>query len=87
MKWIHSLLTGEPPTKYYTNCIKLLRFVYLAQTGGSLKRSLGMARRSLCKAQNLITIGINPYLAPSFTGGLNTAGYQVASNRSVLRLQ
>ena len=42
-----------------TNCIRLLRFLYLAQTtGGSLKRSLGMARCSLCKAQHLITIGI-----------------------------
>ena len=42
----------------YTNCVKLLRFVYLAPTGGSLKRSLGMARCSLCKAQHLITIGV-----------------------------
>ena len=46
----------------YTNCIKLLRFLYLAQMGGSLKRSLGMARCSLCKAQHLITIGINTAL-------------------------
>ena len=50
--------------RYYTNCIRLLRFVYLAQTTrGSLKRSLGMARCSLCKAQHLITIGLIPLCA------------------------
>jgi hypothetical protein len=50
----------------YTNCIKLLRFLYLAQMSGSLEHGaplelvegLGMARCSLCKAQLLITIGI-----------------------------
>jgi hypothetical protein len=45
-------------TAFNTNCVKLLRFVCLEQMGGSLKRSLGMAFRSLCKAQHLITIGI-----------------------------
>jgi hypothetical protein len=40
------------------NRIKLLRFMCLEQTGGSLKRSLGMAHCSLCKAQHLITFGI-----------------------------
>jgi len=47
----------------YTNCIKLLRFLYLAQMSGSLEHGaplelvegLGMARCSLCKAQLLIT--------------------------------
>jgi len=49
-----------------TNCIKLLRFLYLAQMSGSLEHGaplelvegLGMARCSLCKAQLLITIGM-----------------------------
>jgi hypothetical protein len=49
-----------------TNCIKLLRFLYLAQMSDSLEHGaplelvegLGMARCSLCKAQLLITIGI-----------------------------
>jgi hypothetical protein len=42
--------------RFYTNCTKLLHFVRLEQMGGSLKRSLGMALWSLCKAQHLITI-------------------------------
>ena len=50
-----------------TNCIKLLRFLYLAQMSDSLEHGaplelvegLGMARCSLCKAQLLITIGMS----------------------------
>ena len=59
----------SPPSVWRsnTNCIRLLRFLYLAQTtGGSLKRSLGMARCSLCKAQHLITIGITLIQAVQF---------------------
>jgi len=58
--------SDEHKQEYYTNCIKLLRFLYLAQMSGSLEHGaplelvegLGMARCSLCKAQLLITIGI-----------------------------
>jgi len=58
------MLYWTEPLTSYTNCIKLLRFLYLAQMSGSLEHGaplelvegLGMARCSLCKAQLLITI-------------------------------
>jgi len=60
-------LSNSPKYNWYdTNCIKLLRFVRLAQMDGSLKggappelvEGLGMACRPLCKSQHLITIAV-----------------------------
>jgi len=52
-------------------------------TGGSLKRSLGMAGCSLCKARHLITIGIISFLEEIVQMAFNQRNFRKDNSKAV----